>query len=111
MSVLLETSFGDVVVDLFTSRAPLACTNFLKLCKLKHYNNALFQQVSKGKPSPTQITSPKSRPASLPQSGRKQATRRVDTSLTRWTWRDESMRWDCLLHQTQDLTLTTASSS
>ena len=33
MAVLLETSRGDLVVDLFTEEAPQACLNFLKLCK------------------------------------------------------------------------------
>jgi peptidyl-prolyl cis-trans isomerase-like 4 len=47
MSVLLETSFGDIVIDLYIKKAPLACINFLKLCKIKHYNNALFAEVQK----------------------------------------------------------------
>ncbi|KAI0473305.1 hypothetical protein GGR56DRAFT_667447 [Xylariaceae sp. FL0804] len=38
MSVLLETSAGDIVVDLLTEFAPRECENFLKLCKLKYYN-------------------------------------------------------------------------
>lgn len=33
MSVLLETSKGDVVVDLFVEDCPLTAKNFLKLCK------------------------------------------------------------------------------
>ena len=33
MSVYLETSAGDVVVDLYTDECPLASKNFLKLCK------------------------------------------------------------------------------
>ena len=33
MAVLLETSRGDLVVDLFTEECPHACLNFLKLCK------------------------------------------------------------------------------
>jgi peptidyl-prolyl cis-trans isomerase-like 4 len=33
MAVLLETSKGDMVVDLFTEDCPLASRNFLKLCK------------------------------------------------------------------------------
>ena len=33
MAVLLETSKGDVVVDLYTEECPLASRNFLKLCK------------------------------------------------------------------------------
>ncbi|KAI0153155.1 cyclophilin-like protein [Xylariaceae sp. FL1272] len=38
MSVLLETSAGDIVIDLLTDYAPKECQNFLKLCKLKYYN-------------------------------------------------------------------------
>ena len=33
MAVLLETSRGDLVIDLFTDECPQASTNFLKLCK------------------------------------------------------------------------------
>lgn len=33
MAVLLETSKGDLVIDLYVDDAPLACKNFLKLCK------------------------------------------------------------------------------
>jgi peptidyl-prolyl cis-trans isomerase-like 4 len=44
MSVLLETSVGEIVVDLL-EEAPLASANFLKLCKLKYYNNVLFYNV------------------------------------------------------------------
>ena len=32
MSVLIETSMGDIVIDLFTDLCPNACKNFLKLC-------------------------------------------------------------------------------
>lgn len=31
--VLLQTSQGDLVIDLHTELAPTACKNFLKLCK------------------------------------------------------------------------------
>lgn len=47
MSVLLETSVGDVVVDLFVEECPLACRNFLKLCKAKRYNGCLFFDVQR----------------------------------------------------------------
>ncbi len=47
MSVLLETSVGDLVIDLFTGDCPKATKNFLKLCKLKYYNNCLFYEVQK----------------------------------------------------------------
>ena len=47
MSVLLETSVGDLVVDLFTDKCPVTTKNFLKLCKLKHYNFSLFAEIQK----------------------------------------------------------------
>lgn len=43
MSVLLETSLGDLVIDLETDSCPNTCKNFLKLCKAYYYNlNAFF---------------------------------------------------------------------
>jgi peptidyl-prolyl cis-trans isomerase-like 4 len=47
MAVLLETSKGDIVVDLLCEDAPVASKNFLKLCKMKYYNNCLFHNVQK----------------------------------------------------------------
>lgn len=47
MSVLLELSSGTFVADLFTEECPKACLNFLKLCKLKYYNNNLIFSVEK----------------------------------------------------------------
>lgn len=38
MSVLLETSAGDIVIDLLVDYAPKECESFLKLCKIKYYN-------------------------------------------------------------------------
>ncbi|KAJ2781176.1 Peptidyl-prolyl cis-trans isomerase-like 4 [Coemansia javaensis] len=48
MSVLIETSIGDIVVDLYTDEAPLTSKNFLKLCKIKYYNFSLFHRVERG---------------------------------------------------------------
>lgn len=43
MSVLFETSLGDIVIDLETELCPKTCLNFLKLCKVYYYNlNAFF---------------------------------------------------------------------
>jgi len=42
MAVLLETSLGDISIDLEVDRCPIACKNFLKLCKIKYYNNCIF---------------------------------------------------------------------
>jgi peptidyl-prolyl cis-trans isomerase-like 4 len=47
MAVLLETSKGDMVIDLYVDDAPKTCMNFLKLCKLKKYNHCLFHDVQK----------------------------------------------------------------
>lgn len=47
MSVLIETSLGVLVVDLYVKECPKACLNFLKLCKIKYYNNCLFYDVQK----------------------------------------------------------------
>lgn len=45
MSVLLNTSAGDIVIDLYAEQCPVAAKNFLKLCQAKYYNNCLFYNV------------------------------------------------------------------
>jgi len=45
MSVVIETTIGDVTVDLYTKERPKSCLNFLKLCKLKRYNLNLFHVI------------------------------------------------------------------
>ncbi|XP_025203565.1 peptidyl-prolyl cis-trans isomerase sig-7 [Melanaphis sacchari] len=45
MSVVLETTIGDLTIDLFIKERPHSCKNFLKLCKLKYYNFCLFHHV------------------------------------------------------------------
>ena len=45
MAVLLETSKGDMVIDLHVDECPRTCKNFLKLCKIKYYNDVLFHTV------------------------------------------------------------------
>ncbi|XP_062407152.1 peptidyl-prolyl cis-trans isomerase-like 4 [Sardina pilchardus] len=47
MAVLLETTLGDIVVDLYTDERPKTCLNFLKLCKIKFYNYCLFHNVQR----------------------------------------------------------------
>ncbi|KAK4140008.1 peptidyl-prolyl cis-trans isomerase-like 4 [Dichotomopilus funicola] len=47
MSVLLETSAGDIVIDLLVDYAPRMCENFLKLCKVKYYNFSPIHSVQK----------------------------------------------------------------
>lgn len=46
MSVLIETSVGELVIDLFTESA-VACTNFIKLCKLGYYKGKKVFQLQK----------------------------------------------------------------
>ncbi len=47
MSVLFETSLGDIVIDLEVEACPALCENFLKLCKVYYYNlNAFFNGAS-----------------------------------------------------------------
>ncbi|CAL1533742.1 unnamed protein product [Lymnaea stagnalis] len=45
MSVIIETSIGDLTVDLYTDERSRCCINFLKLCKIKYYNFSLFHTV------------------------------------------------------------------
>ncbi|KAF7304626.1 Peptidyl-prolyl cis-trans isomerase [Mycena kentingensis (nom. inval.)] len=47
MSVLFETSLGDLVIDLQVDACPKTCENFLKLCKMYYYNLNAFFNVSK----------------------------------------------------------------
>ena len=47
MAVLIETSLGDIVVDLYASERPKCSLNFLKLCKIKYYNFSLFFSVQR----------------------------------------------------------------
>ena len=45
MSVILETTEGNITIDLYTEECHTTCFNFLKLCKVKYYNNCLFFNV------------------------------------------------------------------
>jgi peptidyl-prolyl cis-trans isomerase-like 4 len=47
MSVILETSLGELTIDLFCKDTPKAAQNFLKLCSSKYYNNCIFHNVQK----------------------------------------------------------------
>lgn len=46
MAVVLETTLGDLTIDLYIKQRPKACLNFLKLCKIKYYNFNLFHTVN-----------------------------------------------------------------
>ncbi|KAG7176997.1 peptidyl-prolyl cis-trans isomerase sig-7-like [Homarus americanus] len=47
MSVVIETTVGDITLDLFTDARPRTCMNFLKLCKMKYYNLNLIFSVER----------------------------------------------------------------
>lgn len=45
MAVLIESSCGEFVIDLFVEECPIACQNFIDLCKIKYYHGCLFYSV------------------------------------------------------------------
>uniref|UniRef100_F1L3C1 Peptidyl-prolyl cis-trans isomerase n=1 Tax=Ascaris suum TaxID=6253 RepID=F1L3C1_ASCSU len=45
MAVLVETTLGDIVIDLFVKERPRCSLNFLKLCKMKYYNLCQFHTI------------------------------------------------------------------
>ena len=47
MAVIIETSLGDLEIDLFYEECPVACKNFIKLAKAKYYNNLRFFEIHK----------------------------------------------------------------
>ena len=47
MAVLIETTLGDLVIDLFIKERPNASKNFLKLCKTKYYNLPILHNRAK----------------------------------------------------------------
>jgi peptidyl-prolyl cis-trans isomerase A (cyclophilin A) len=47
-AVLLETSMGDIVVELNRLRAPVSTNNFLRYVLEKKYNNTIFHRVMPG---------------------------------------------------------------
>ncbi len=49
MSILLETTFGDLVIDLDVDGSPALCKNVLKLAKARYYTNTLVYNVVPGK--------------------------------------------------------------
>lgn len=48
MAVVIETTLGDITVDLYLEQRPVTCLNFLKLCKMKYYNFNLFHTIRSG---------------------------------------------------------------
>lgn len=44
-TILLETSCGQIVIELFPEIAPLACENFIQLARSGYYNGSNFHRV------------------------------------------------------------------
>jgi len=49
MSLLLETSLGDLIIDLDVEGSPLLCQNILKLAKARYYTASLVYNVVEGR--------------------------------------------------------------
>lgn len=45
IQVLLETSLGAIVVELYTSHAPKTCQNFSTLVSRNYYNGTIFHRI------------------------------------------------------------------
>lgn len=43
--VVLETTVGDIEIELFSKECPLACRNFLQLCLNGYYDGTVFHRV------------------------------------------------------------------
>ena len=48
MSVTIQTSLGNIKVELFCETCPKACENFLALCASGYYDNTIFHRNIKG---------------------------------------------------------------
>lgn len=47
-AVVLETSMGDITIELLKDRAPVSVENFLQYVKSGHYNGTIFHRVIRG---------------------------------------------------------------
>ncbi|CAF4999150.1 unnamed protein product, partial [Rotaria socialis] len=43
--VILDTTVGDIEIELFSKECPLACRNFLQLCMNGYYDGTIFHRV------------------------------------------------------------------
>lgn len=46
--MLLQTTVGDIDIELWSRECPKACRNFIQLCMEGYYNNTIFHRVVKG---------------------------------------------------------------
>ena len=45
MSIVLETTLGDITIDLYYEERPITCKKNLYLCETKYYNFCLFHSI------------------------------------------------------------------
>ena len=45
MQVLLNTSIGDIDIELWSKEAPKASRNFIQLCMEGYYNGTIFHRI------------------------------------------------------------------
>eukprot|EP01095_Lingulamoeba_sp_RSL-Kostka_P018182 TRINITY_DN985_c3_g1_i1.p1 TRINITY_DN985_c3_g1~~TRINITY_DN985_c3_g1_i1.p1 ORF type:complete len:158 (-),score=44.51 TRINITY_DN985_c3_g1_i1:49-522(-) len=45
--VLLETNYGDIIIELYWDHAPKTCHNFYELAKKGYYNDVIFHRIIK----------------------------------------------------------------
>ncbi|KAF9985837.1 heme binding [Modicella reniformis] len=47
-TVILETSMGDIAIELYTDHAPKTCQNFYELARKGYYNEVKFHRIVPG---------------------------------------------------------------
>src|SRR6185437_9454223 len=47
MSVRVHTTYGDLVVCVYSDQCPRSAYNFIKLCKVRYYENCLFHSIQR----------------------------------------------------------------
>lgn len=48
IQVLLETTVGDIDIELWSKETPKACRNFVQLCMEGYYDGVIFHRVVRG---------------------------------------------------------------
>ena len=64
--IRLETSLGDVDVELFSSQAPITTANFLNYVNSGRYDNTFFHRSAQQEPSGTNVAAGQARPTGTP---------------------------------------------
>jgi len=57
-AVTIQTSIGDVTLELYWNHAPKACHNFYELAKRGYYDNTIFHRIIKVRHTPNRVAHP-----------------------------------------------------